>query len=172
MGYSKSKATARKQIPTLKILKEKNGDFRLPSSAPSELAYKLREAFSIIENNPQSFSEFTELKSKFNIRVGEGCLIFTRKYDLTVGAPIDITPAGLGVAEVLNAELEVHTPMQVVGYCIKHKAETMVFPGFDHISESWTEIYKWTSRNGYFINEINPLTISKHKGEKEWQPST
>lgn len=177
MGYSKSKDTVKKKESQaiLKLLLEfkDESEFKVPTALPTKLASRCRELLAIIEESPKSFPEFVDLVGKFSFHVNKDSIIVRRKHQLVSGTAERITPEGLGVAESLVIP-ECRTALEIVGAAIKHKANVMVFPDATKLdSVALMDIYKWTSKNGYYgiINEDN-FTLSRTESpeREKWQP--
>jgi hypothetical protein len=97
-------------------------------------------------------------------------VLFARRIDLVGGPPVVLTSEGLQANRELSIS-DVITPLQVVGALIKHKADYMDFPDAARDTESLMKIYKYTSTNGYHIEDNDShLKITRTKPVHEWQP--
>lgn len=176
MGYSNNKAVVAKpevQLVISTILKSE-ADFKIPSPRPDDLAYAVREAFHVIELYPNSFKSLRPAVNKFTIKTKLDHLLFIRKLDLISGPPIAVTPEGLAASRMVILD-EVTKGLQAVGAIIKHKANDFVFPNFilnDYNIHEFERVYRWTSKNNYFINSVNPLSVSKTEGQNIWVPKS
>lgn len=176
MSYSNSEKAVYKVSHLLETIAQTRGDsVSWLSEKSNTLGYQIRQALVIAENNPEKYGEFSELKSKWRIKVSGS----------TVSA-VRVTP----IAELQNKEItaltfaktvssfsvpEVRDPMEVIGAIIANpNFEEYSFPDYQEATElELNRIFKWTSKNECYIVKSIHLIVSRKLPPEDiqWKPA-
>lgn len=155
MAYTNNKKVVEMVAPILEVmLKSAEGKpITIPTSEPTRVSYKLREALRIIENHSAIFPHYSKLVGKYRIKQQRDCVLLSPKLTLNFGNPIAELAASFKTLEVPEAT----DALEVIGALIKHKAPKIIFTG----AEVDTILTTWLESSDYEITSENPLTIEK-----------
>ena len=166
MGYSKSKLSVERFIEILTLLANSTKDVRVKSPDPDKLAYKIREAFRVAKLYPNTYPEFQTLGEKYTIKTKDEYVYFNLKNSLISGE----------LEELANSLVmkfdDCIAPITIVGSLVKHKPVEASYPKAMVTTDMLKMIYSWTSKNGYYIVDTEPLTISRTETPESWIPKS
>lgn len=163
MGYSKSKISVERCKDLLQHLAKAEADVSVRSTDPFKLAYKVREALRVAKLYPQTYPDFQNLGEKFVIKSKQDKVVFELRHSIVTNAIVEL-------AQSLTLNLpECKSIFEIIGALVKHKPVEVEFPNAG-ITGQLDVLYNWTSKNGYYINNVTPLVISKTETKESWNP--
>lgn len=143
MPLSKTINAIRRVESYLTKMVESSTNIHFPSDNPMQLNHHIRHGVHAAEHNKDRFPEFAKLKSKYIIRVRPDELFL----ELRDGNS-DITSPK--VAHSLSFP-GITTLLQVIGVCIKHQLDELVFPDALLTEEDTLKLSNWASKHGYNV---------------------
>lgn len=163
MGYSKSKISVERSKDLLELLVKSNANVTIKSTNPSKLAYKVREAFRVAKLYPSTYPNYQDLNERFVIKTKDDKVIFEIRDALVTNAIEEL-------ANSLTLNLpECKSIFEIIGALVKHKPVEVQFPNA-LVTSQLDVLYNWTSKNGYYINNVMPLILSRTETPESWKP--
>jgi hypothetical protein len=144
---------------------------------PTDLSYRIFNAMAaskkrVKDGGPlatEPYLSYARLKSKYIIRKTNNSVIAEPRDVLPLEA-IRVSMSKIVLGGLID-------PMEVIGACIKHKADTIDFPdAIDLSAEDLTAIYNWAEKNAYKVivlpNPDGGIQLAKSgEGKVVWTPT-